>query len=105
MLPDELWPVLFLISLFICIGILVCLTFTVFGIILKRHTEDEETQYRLVVEDDSPEEGYYTFERSFDDDPINGQGRTARIFIIPKKQKFHAEVMRGGVRSKPTRYQ
>lgn len=99
MIPDELWPLFLLIALFICIGILACLTFTVFGIILGRQTADEEGQYRHVVEDDSPTEGYCTFERSFngpfeDDVPINGQRRAARLFIIPKKKKVRAGTMK-----------
>lgn len=103
MIPDDLWPVLFLISISTCIGILACLAFTVFSIMFERQAADEETQHRRTVEDDSPVESYCTFERSFDgsfDDYASANGQR-RASITPRKssrqqqdRKLHAATMR-----------
>lgn len=87
MATDGLWPVLFLITISACIGILACLTFTVFSIIFERRAVDGETQRRHVAGDDSPVESYCTLERSFngpfdDNASVNGQKRAS---ITPKK--------------------
>ncbi|KAL7957959.1 hypothetical protein V8C34DRAFT_305330 [Trichoderma compactum] len=76
MLPHHLWPILFFTCLLISIGILACLTYTVFSIIFQRNSARE----------DSPAERYYTFERSvtgpFEDESPR---RTAKMFGIPQK--------------------
>ncbi|PNP56193.1 hypothetical protein THARTR1_03718 [Trichoderma harzianum] len=76
MLPHHFWPIIFFICLLISIGILACLTYTVFSIIFERNATQE----------DSPAERYYTFERSvtgpFEDEAPR---RTAAMFGIPQK--------------------
>ncbi|KAL7942800.1 hypothetical protein V8C42DRAFT_140176 [Trichoderma barbatum] len=76
MLPEHLWPILFFTALLISIAILACLTYTVFSIILERNATRE----------DSPAEGYYTFEGSvngaFEDDVPR---RASGMFGIPQK--------------------
>lgn len=84
MFPDDYWPVLFLGSSSICIGIFACLTFTVFSIIFERRAADGATR---TVEDDSSVESYYTFEQSFDgsfDDYASASGQQ-RASITPRK--------------------
>ncbi|KAH6603198.1 hypothetical protein Trco_007973 [Trichoderma cornu-damae] len=112
MFSNGLWPILFLISLCICIGILACLTVTAFHIILERHITREEARYHHAAEeDDSPREGYCTFERCLngaldDDAPTNGQRRTTGMLIMPRnfrrQQKgggqFHAPAVTGHAR-------
>jgi hypothetical protein len=87
MIPDDFWPVLFLVSTSTCIGVLACLLITVFSIIFERRAAEEETRNRRTAENDSPAESYRTFERSFDgslDDyaPASGQRRAS---ITPRK--------------------
>ncbi|KAL7907767.1 hypothetical protein GGI35DRAFT_67032 [Trichoderma velutinum] len=76
MLPHHFWPVLFFLCLLISIGILACLTYTVFGIIFERN----------VAREDSPAERYYTFERSvngpFEDEVPR---RASGMFGIPQR--------------------
>lgn len=105
MIPYELWPVLLLITISFCIGILACLAFTVFSIIFERQAADEEALYRRGVEYDSPPEGYCTFKRSFngsfnDYTSRNGQRRAS---ITPNKSpkqkegnKLHASTVKRG---------
>ncbi|KAL7799931.1 hypothetical protein V8C37DRAFT_366058 [Trichoderma ceciliae] len=109
MLPDELWPSLFLISLLVCVGILACLTLTVLSILLERRfAHQEETLHHHITEQDSPGEGYCTFdERSFNGAfdhgvPVGGKRKPATMFIIPRKflpkkggDKLHQPAMRG----------
>ncbi|KAL7921325.1 hypothetical protein ACQKWADRAFT_314124 [Trichoderma austrokoningii] len=104
MFPDDVWPPLFFISAFISIGMLACLTFTVFSLIFERRAADGATQQR-----DSSVESYYTFERSFDgsmDDYASGSRRRASI-ITPRKplkprqgNELHAATMGRDFRSK-----
>ncbi|KAL6821348.1 hypothetical protein V8C40DRAFT_280665 [Trichoderma camerunense] len=76
MLPDHFWPIIFFLCLLISIGILACLTYTVFSIIFERNSTREA----------SPDERYYTFERSvtgpFEDEAPR---RKASMFGIPQK--------------------
>ncbi|KAF3066729.1 hypothetical protein CFAM422_008881 [Trichoderma lentiforme] len=76
MLPDHFWPIIFFLCLLMSIGILACLTYTVFSIIFERNATRE----------DSPPERYYTFERSvtgpFEDEAPR---RKASMFGIPQK--------------------
>ncbi|KAL6854447.1 hypothetical protein J3F83DRAFT_482571 [Trichoderma novae-zelandiae] len=85
MLPDYLWPGLFFLALLVTIGILACLIFTVTSILIERHNDEAQRAAR----EESPDEGYRTFERSFrrgeDDDEIGPGRRNAGAFVIPNR--------------------
>lgn len=75
MLPDHFWPIIFFLCLLMSIGILACLTYTVFSIIFERNATREA----------SPDERYYTFERSVTGPFEDEAPRRASMFGIPQK--------------------
>ncbi|KAL6879815.1 hypothetical protein HDV57DRAFT_96149 [Trichoderma longibrachiatum] len=80
-LPDYLWPGLFFAALLVTIGIFACLIYTVMSILVERHNAARE---------DSPDEVYRTFERSFsrgenDDDGIRPARRNTGSLVTPNR--------------------
>ncbi|TFB00065.1 hypothetical protein CCMA1212_008134 [Trichoderma ghanense] len=81
MLPDHLWPGLFFLALLFTIGIFACLIYTVVSILIQRHNAARE---------ESPDEVYRTFERSFrrgenDDDGIGPARRNTGSLVVPNR--------------------